>query len=84
MLDISLQMRFSCSVRLHEIACAAMSNAVDEHMAMEAAHGENEMAARLQLWPEEALQLLLYTVLHDPSVRMRRACMGLLTSAAVR
>lgn len=34
----------------------------------------------LQLWPDAAVQMLLYTLSKDPSVRIRRAAMSLLTS----
>ncbi len=36
--------------------------------------------AQLQLWPEEGVHLLLFTCTKDPSVRIRRAAMSLLTS----
>ena len=40
--------------------------------------------AQLQLWSEEAVQLLLFTCAKDPSVRIRRAAMSLLTSVVSR
>lgn len=40
--------------------------------------------AQLILWPEEAVQLLLFTCTKDTSVRIRRAVMSLLTSVVSR
>ncbi|DBB07266.1 TPA: hypothetical protein ACH3X1_011826 [Trebouxia sp. C0004] len=40
----------------------------------------NSDEAQLQLWPEEGVHLLLFTCSKDPSVRIRRAAMSLLTS----
>lgn len=40
--------------------------------------------AQLQLWPEDAVQLLLFSCAKDPSVRIRRATMSLLTSFVSR
>ena len=40
--------------------------------------------AQLGLWPEEAVQLLLFTCTKDTSVRIRRAVMSLLTSVVSR
>lgn len=59
-----------------------MSRAVDAHLGR-LADDDAGNQARLQLWPEAALQMLYFTVMHDPSVRMRRAAMALLSSVAV-
>lgn len=40
--------------------------------------------AQLGLWPEEAVQLLLFSCTKDPSIRIRRAAMSLLTSVVSR
>lgn len=40
--------------------------------------------AQLLLWPEEAVQLLLFSCNKDPSIRIRRAAMSLLTSVVSR
>lgn len=53
-----------------------MDRAIDKFL-----HSNNtNNEAQLELWPEEAVQLLLFTCNKDPSVRIRRAAMSLLTS----
>ena len=65
-------------------ALAAMSAAVDEYLDKLGDAGDDAEEARLKLWPDHALQMLIFASMHDPSVRMRRACMALMTSVAVR
>ena len=61
-------------------AVAAMDRAIDRFL-----HGSSsDDDAQLELWPEEAVQLLLFTCSKDPSVRLRRAAMSLLTSVVSR
>lgn len=55
---------------------AAMDRAIDQFLNGPSSSDE----AQLQLWPEEAVHLLLFTCSKDPSVRIRRAAMSLLTS----
>ncbi len=55
---------------------AAMDRAIDQFLNSPSSSDE----AQLQLWPEEAVHLLLFTCSKDPSVRIRRAAMSLLTS----
>ena len=55
---------------------AAMDRAIDQFLHSNSTNNE----AQLELWPEEAVQLLLFTCNKDPSVRIRRAAMSLLTS----
>lgn len=53
-----------------------MERAVNHY---EGAH-EDDGEALLQLWPDAAVQMLSFTLSKDPSVRIRRAAMSLLTS----
>ena len=55
---------------------AAMDRAIDQFLNSPSSSDE----AQLQLWPEEGVHLLLFTCSKDPSVRIRRAAMSLLTS----
>ena len=50
---------------------------------LEQQEGEGRQGSPLT-WPREALQLLLYTLQCDPSLRMRRAAMWLLQTVMVR
>ena len=59
---------------------AAMDRAIDKYLQDNHANDD----AHLLLWPEEAVQLLLFTCTKDPSVRLRRAAMSLLTSVVSR
>ncbi len=53
-----------------------MDRAIDQFLNSPSSSDE----AQLQLWPEEGVHLLLFTCTKDPSVRIRRAAMSLLTS----
>ena len=55
---------------------AAMDRAIDRFLNSPGSSDE----AQPQLWPEEGVHLLLFTCTKDPSVRIRRAAMSLLTS----
>ena len=55
---------------------AAMDRAVDNSFQ----DSNSSDTAQLALWPEEAVHLLLFTCAKDPSIRIRRAVMSLLTS----
>lgn len=46
-------------------------------------HEEDDMAL-LNLWPEAAVHMLLFTLSKDPSVRIRRAAMSVLTAIPAR
>ena len=59
---------------------AAMDRAIDKYL--QDNHDNDD--AQLVLWPEEAVQLLLFSCTKDPSIRIRRAAMSLLTSVVSR
>lgn len=59
---------------------AGMDRAVDKYLQDKPDSDD----AQLLLWPAEAVQLLLFTCTKDPSVRIRRDVMSLLTSVVSR
>lgn len=59
---------------------AAMDRAIDKYLQ----DNKDSDDAQLLLWPEEAVQLLLFSCNKDPSIRIRRAAMSLLTSVVSR
>lgn len=59
-----------------------MHHAANKHLDCLEAAGSSD-AALLQMWPADALRLVLQTAAHDPALRMRRAAMHLLTTAVV-
>ena len=61
-------------------ARAAMEKAVNS---FEEDHEEDDTAL-LDLWPEAAVHMLLFTLSKDPSVRIRRAAMAVLTAIPSR
>ena len=44
---------------------------------------EGDDAALLALWPAEALDMVIFTLSHDGSLRIRRRAMSLLTTVVV-
>ena len=63
-----------------DVDIAAMDRAIDKYLQDNHDHD----AAQLALWPEEAVQLLLVSCTKDPSIRIRRAAISLLTSVVSR
>ena len=63
-----------------DIDIAAMDRAIDKYL--QDNHDNDD--AQLLLWPEEAVQLLLFSCTKDPSIRIRRAAMSLLTTVVSR
>lgn len=61
-------------------SAAAMDRAVDKYLQ----DNPDSDDTQLMLWPDEAVQLLLFTCTKDTSVRIRRAVMSLLTSVVSR
>ena len=61
-----------------------MDRVIDKYMQDTCGHDDADDEAQLRLWPEECVQLLLFTCAKDPSVRIRRAAMSLLTSVVSR
>ena len=59
---------------------AAMDRAIDKYLQ----DNHEDDGAQLVLWPEEAVQLLLFSCTKDPSIRIRRAAIALLTSVVSR
>ena len=63
-----------------DVDIVAIDRAIDKYLQDNHENDDTQLA----LWPEEAVQLLLFSCTKDPSIRIRRAAMSLLTSVVSR